>query len=76
VASVVEEAQEASNPGLCPVEVLLLLTDIKAWRLNFRTIEPVSHPSRWVEAVEAVAEHPIQVHLHWKEALLVTADVH
>jgi len=29
------------------VELLLLLIDVKAWRLNFRTIEPVLHPSRW-----------------------------
>jgi len=76
VASVVEEVEEASNPGLYPVEVLLLLIDIMAWRLNFRTIEPVLHPSRWVEAVEAVAERPIQVYLHWKEALLVIVDIH
>ena len=63
--------EEASNPGLYPVEVLLVIVDIKAWRLNFRTIEPVLHPSRWVEAVEAVAERPIQVYLHWKEVLLL-----
>jgi len=52
-----------------------VIVDIKAWRLNFRTIEPVLHPSRWVEAVEAVAERPIQVYLHWKEALLVIVDI-
>ena len=44
----------------------------QSWRLNFRTIEPVLHSSRWVEAVEeAVAERPIQVYLHWKEVLLL-----
>jgi len=74
VVSVVEEV-EASNPGLYPVELLLLLIDIKAWRLNFRTVEPVLHRSRWVEAVEAVAERPIQVYLHWKEVLLVIVDI-
>ena len=41
----VVEAVEAI--GLYPVELLLLLIDVKAWRLNFRTIEPVLHPSRW-----------------------------
>jgi len=74
VVSAVEEVEEASNPVLYPVEVLLLI-DIKAWRLNFRTVEPVLHPSRWVEAVEAVAERPIQVYLHWKEVLLVIVDI-
>jgi len=63
--------EEASIPGLYPVEALLVIVDKKAWRLNFRRIEPVLHPSRWVEAVEAVAERPIQVYLHWKEVLLV-----
>jgi len=57
------------------VEVLLVIVDIKAWQLNFRTIEPVLHPSHWVEAVEAVVERPFQVYLHWKEALLVIADI-
>jgi len=74
VVSAVEEVEEASNPGLYPVEVLLLI-HINAWRLNFRAIEPVLHPSRWVEAVEAVAERPIQVYLHWKEVLLVIVDI-
>jgi len=40
-----------SIPGPFAVEVLLVIVVIKAWRLNFRTIEPVLHLSRWVEAV-------------------------
>jgi len=68
VVSVVEAVEEASIPGLYPVEVLLVLIDI-CQRLNFRSFEPVLHPSRWVEAV---VEGPFQVYLHWKEVLLAS----
>jgi len=63
VVSVVEAVEEASIPGLYPVEVLLVIVDIKAW-LGGWISGPVLHWSRWVEAV---AERPIQVYLHWKE---------
>jgi len=66
---VVSVVEEGSNPGLYPVEVPLVLIDT-CQRLNFRSFEPVSHPSRWVEAV---VECPFQVYLHWKEVLLVIA---
>jgi len=42
--------EEGSNPGLYPVEVLLVLIDV-CQRLNFRSFEPVLHLSRWAEAV-------------------------
>jgi len=61
VVSVVEAVEEASIPGLCPVEVLLVLIDICQW-LNFRSFEPVLHWSRLVEAVAAVAAVAQNVH--------------
>jgi len=61
VVSVVEAVEEASIPGLYPVEVLLVLIDI-CQRLNFRSFEPVLHWSRWVEAVDAVAAVAQNVH--------------
>ena len=74
VVSVVEAVEEASIPGLYPVEVLLVLIDI-CQRLNFRSFEPVLHSSRCVlSVVEAVIERPFQVYLHWKEVLLVIVD--
>jgi len=51
--------EEGSNPGLYPVEVLLVLIDLcqRLNHLNFRRFEPVLHRSRWVEVVAAVAQN-------------------
>jgi len=53
-----------SNPGLFALEVLLVIVDVKAWWLNFRTIEPVLHSSRWVEEEKLLPLSAMSAILH------------
>jgi len=41
-----------------------VIVDIKAWRLNFRTIEPVLHSSRWVEEEKLLPLSAVSAMLH------------